>query len=241
MLITSLENKKIKSYIKLKNKKYRDLEKLFLIEGEHLVNEAIKSNLLVDLLVLEDTMVNYSFEYTYVSFNVMKKLSNMDSIPKMIGVVKFLDNKNKFGDKVLLLDDVQDPGNLGTIIRSSLAFGVKDIVLNLNSVDLYNDKVIRSSQGMIFKMNIIRLDLEKIIPELKNDGYLILGTNVLNGTDVRDIEARKYALVMGNEGSGVKPEISNLCDSNLYIKMNDNVVSLNVGVATSILLYELGD
>ncbi len=239
MLITSLDNSKIKKYLKLKNKKYRDQEKLFLIEGEHLVKEAIKSNKLVDLLVLENTLIDIDFDYTYVTREIIKNLSNLESIPKMIGVVKFLDSKEITNNKVLILDGIQDPGNLGTIIRSSLAFNVKDIVLSLNSVDIYNEKVIRSTQGMIFKVNIIREDLIKVITDLKKKDYLILGTNVKNGIDVKEINTSKFALVMGNEGKGVSLEISNLCDQNLYIKINSNVESLNVGVATSILLYEL--
>lgn len=238
MLITSLDNKKIKKYLKLKNKKYREQEKLFLIEGEHLVNEAIKSNSLVDLLVLEDSNLDYSFSYTLVSSNIMKKLSNMDSIPKVIGVSKFIEEK-ELGDRILILDDVQDPGNLGTIIRSSLAFNVSDIILSKNTVDLYNDKVIRSSQGMIFKVNVLRCDLVSKIGELKDKNYLILGTDVVDGVDVRSISVNKFALVMGNEGSGVSKEIKDMCDKNLYINMNKDCESLNVGVATSILLYEL--
>ncbi|MBQ8472482.1 MAG: RNA methyltransferase [Bacilli bacterium] len=239
MLITSLDNKKIKKYLKLKNKKYRDSEKLFLIEGTHLIEEAIKNNLLVDLLVLEGENFNYSYEITYVSSNIMKKLSNMESIPSVIGVVKFLEPKEITGNKVLILDDIQDPGNLGTIIRSSLAFNVSDIILSINSVDLYNDKVIRSTQGMLFKVNIIRSDLKDIILNLKQDGYTILGTDVKDGIDVKELDVDKFALVMGNEGQGVSREIKSMCDKNLYIKMNSRVESLNVGVATSILLYEL--
>lgn len=239
MLITSLDNKKIKKYLKLKNKKYRDLEKLFLIEGNHLVEEAIKSNLLVDLLVLEGEKFNYLKEITYVSLNIMKKLSSMESIPKVIGVVKFLEPKEITNNKVLILDDIQDPGNLGTIIRSSLAFNVSDIILSLNSVDLYNDKVIRSTQGMLFKVNIIRSDLKEIIPSLKSRGYTILGTDVIKGIDVKELDVSKFALVMGNEGQGVSEEVKSMCDKNLYIRMNNYVESLNVGVATSILLYEL--
>ena len=134
---------------------------------------------------------------------------------------------------------MQDPGNLGTIIRSSLAFNVHDIVLSLNTVDIYTEKVIRSTQGMLFKVNIIRSDLETIIKDLKNKGYLILGTDVNLGVDARDIKSEKMALVMGNEGQGVSSRIKKMCDKNLYIKMNKDVESLNVGVATSILLYEL--
>ena len=239
MLITSLDNSKIKKYLKLKTKKYRDQEKLFLIEGEHLVKEALKSNKLIDLLVLEGVEVTIDFPYTYITSEIIKKLSSLESLPKMIGVVKYLDSKEIESDKVLILDNIQDPGNLGTIIRSSLAFNVRDIILSFDCVDIYNEKVIRSTQGMLFKVNIIKSDLKKIILDLKNKDYVILGTNVREGIDVREIKPEKFALIMGNEGQGVRPEVSKLCDKNLYINMNKDVESLNVGVATSILLYEL--
>lgn len=239
MIITSLDNKKIKKYIKLKQKKYRDSFKLFLIEGEHLVEEAIKSNILVELFVLEGSNLNFTYPFTIVSLNIMKKLSNMDSVPRVIGVCKIKENKEILGNKVLILDDIQDPGNLGTIIRSSIAFNVKDIILSLKTVDLYNDKVIRSSQGMLFNLNIIRKDLEEVIKVLKEKDYLIIGTDVNDGVDVSLIKNKKIALIMGNEGSGVRKEIKNMCDKNVYIKMNKECESLNVGVATSILLYEL--
>ena len=239
MLITSLENNKIKKYIKLKNKKYREEEKLFLIEGEHLVLEAIKCDRLVDLLVLEDSDYKIDFPCTYVTLNIMKKLSDMDSTPSIIGVVEINNNKDIVGNRVLLLDDIRDPGNLGTIIRSSVAFNITDIVLSNETVDLYNDKVIRASQGMIFKINIIKRDLIEVINELKNKNYLILGTNVNDGIDAGSIVTNKFGLIMGNEGSGVKKEIQDICDKSIYIEMNKNCESLNVGVATSIILYEL--
>ena len=239
MLITSLDNLKVKKYVKLKNKKYRDIEKMYLVETNHLVEEALNHQVLVDLLVLENEQVSYNFNYTYVTKEIMKKLSNLETIPKVIGVVKMLEPSNNLGNSILLLDDIQDPGNLGTIIRSSVAFNVSTIVLSLNCVDLYNEKVIRSTQGMLFKINIMRADLKEIIANLKKDNYLILGTNVKDGFDVKNIKVNKYALIMGNEGKGVKEELLTLCDKNLYIKMNNNCESLNVSVATSILLYEL--
>lgn len=239
MLITSLDNLKVKKYVKLKNKKYRDSEKMYLVETNHLVEEALNHQVLVDLLVLENEQVSYNFNYTYVTKEIMKKLSNLETIPKVIGVVKMLEPSNNLGNSILLLDDIQDPGNLGTIIRSSVAFNVSTIVLGLNCVDLYNEKVIRSTQGMLFKINIMRADLKEIIANLKKDNYLILGTNVKDGVDVKNIKVNKYALIMGNEGKGVKEELLTLCDKNLYIKMNNNCESLNVSVATSILLYEL--
>ena len=239
MIITSLENNKIKKYLKLKNKKNRDEDKLFIVEGEHLVEEAIKNDLLFDLLVVENYECKIDFPYTIVSNSIMKKLSDMESIPKVIGIVKMKESNNTFGNHILILDDIQDPGNLGTIIRSSVAFNVTDIILGLGCVDLYNDKVIRSTQGLMFNINIVRCDIKELILDLKNKGYLILGTNVNDGEDVSTIVTSKYALVMGNEGNGVKTEIQELCDKNIYIEMNDNCESLNVGVATSIILYEL--
>ncbi len=239
MIITSLENNKIKKYLKLKQKKYRDEEKLFLVEGEHLVEEAYKENLLFDLLVLEEFNYKIEFPYTFVTNSIMKKLSDMDSLPKVIGIVKMNEEREVFGNRILLLDDVRDPGNLGTIIRSSVAFHITDIILSQGSVDLYNNKVIRSSQGMIYKVNIIRRDLKEIILKLKEEGYLILGTDVCDGEDVSTIVTNKYALVMGNEGQGVSSKIKELCDKNIYIEMSDDCESLNVGVATSIIIYEL--
>lgn len=241
MLITSVDNSKIKKYASLKNSKNRDMEKLFLVEGMHLCIEANKAGLLEDILLLQDNELEFSYdkEITYVSENVIKKISNLTNYPNVIGVCKLMDKNTIEGNRLLILDDISDPGNMGTIIRSANAFNIDTIILSPNSVDIYNDKVLRASQGMIFNMNIIYDDLEDIIPKLKNDNYLILGTDVTSGNDVRGIHADRFALVMGNEGRGVREEIKSLCDKNLYIKMNKNCESLNVGVATSILLYEL--
>ena len=241
MLITSVDNKKIKRYVSLKTSKGRKEEGLFLVEGMHMCYEANKCGLLVDLIVLQDTSIsfNYASDVTYVTSNVMKKLSSLLNPTNVIGVCKILDNREIIGNNILVLDDIQDPGNIGTIIRSSKAFNVNTIILSTNSVDIYNDKVLRSTQGMIFNMNIIYGDLLDIIPKLRDNGYTILGTNVNDGEDVRSVKVSKYALIMGNEGNGVHEEIQELCDQNLYIKMNSDCESLNVGVATSILLYEL--
>ena len=191
-------------------------------------------------MVLDGSLNKYDFNVIYVSKEIIKKLSSLDTTSNFIGVVKMKEMNNNFGSRILILDDIQDPGNLGTIIRSSVAFNVTDIILSNNSVDLYNDKVIRSSEGMIYKINIVRTDLIKVIKKLKENNYLILGTNVRDGVDVKEVNSSRFALVMGNEGKGVKEEIINLCDKNLYIKMNKNCESLNLGVATGILLYELG-
>lgn len=241
MLITSINNQTIKELDKLKQKKYRDLEQKFLIEGEHLVEEAEKSGVLEKIILLENSEYHSNLEKIYVSKNVMKKLSSLDTPPNIIGVCKMLSRK-ELGKKVLLLDDIQDPGNLGTIIRSSVAFNVDSIVMSLNTVDLYNPKVIRSTQGMIFKINLIKDDLGQVIEKLKSKNIPIYTTNVNGGENIKNINTTdSYGLIMGNEGNGVKDEISTLADRKIYIPMNSKVESLNVSVATSILLYELGD
>ncbi len=236
-VISSLDNKKIKNYSKLLQKKYRDIDNLFIVEGEHLVKEAYTSNVLVEVIMCEDYEVDIDVPITYVTYEVIKKLSNTLNPQRIMGICKKVDRK-EIGNKVLILDDIQDPGNLGTIIRSSVAFNIETIILSNNSVDVYNDKVIRASEGMFFKINIIRDDIVKIINELKDNDYMIYGTKVDNGEDINKIRAPfKYALVMGNEGAGVSDKVLSLCDKYLYIPMNSNCESLNVGVATSIILF----
>ena len=238
-VISSLHNERIKKISKLLEKKYRDLEEKFLVEGEHLVKEAKKANLLLEVIKCEDVLDDYDVPTTLVTYEVIKKLSNTASPQRIVGVVKKVEEK-ELGNKVLILDDIQDPGNLGTIIRSSLAFNVDSIVLSTASVDVYNDKVIRSSEGMFFHINVVRRDILEIIDELHKLDYKVYGTKVDGGTIVDKLDVpSKFALVMGNEGNGVKEEILNQCDDYLYIDMNSAVESLNVGVATSIILYEL--
>lgn len=239
MVITSVNNEHIKEINKLKEKKYRDSTNTFLIEGEHLLIEAHKENILKEVLVLEGESINLDIPITYVSKEVMKKISSMDSYPKVIGICKKIEKK-EIGNKLLILEDIQDPGNLGTIIRSSLAFGIDTIVVSPKTVDMYNSKVLRSTQGMIFHINIITKELSSFINEIKQDNYKIYGTKVDGGNDIRNINiSEKFALIIGNEGQGMSENISNLCDEYLYIKMNNKVESLNAGVATSILLYEV--
>ena len=238
-VISSLDNKKIKNYSKLLQKKYRDTDNLFIVEGEHLVKEAYQSKVLVEVIMCEDYDIDIDVPITYVTYEVIKKLSNTLNPQKIMGICKKIKEK-EIGNKVLILDDIQDPGNLGTIIRSCVAFNIETIILSNNSVDLYNDKVIRASEGMIFKVNIIRDDIVKVINNLKDNNYVIYGTKVDGGEDIdKVVVAPKYALVMGNEGAGVSTKVLDLCDKYLYIPMNSNCESLNVGVATSIILYRL--
>lgn len=241
MLITSLNNEHIKEILKLKEKKYRDLSNTFLIEGRHLVLEAHREKKIVELILEKDELFPLDVNTLYVSSNVMNKLSDLKTPSNVMAVVEKLDEK-EVGEKILILDNIQDPGNLGTIIRSAVAFNFDTIVLSPKTVDLYNPKVVRSTQGMMFHTNIIIREPVSFINELKNEGYKIVGTKVTNGIDVR--ESKNYshfALIIGNEGKGMSEELSELCDEYLYIKMNDQCESLNAAVAASILMYEISN
>ena len=230
-MIESVNNERIKRFSKLQNKKYRDLEGFFIVEGEHLVEEAKKKNLLVEVFSLDGS------DGTIVSEAVMRKLSGLKSVPKVLGIAKKPENTQIKGN-ILMLDGIQDPGTLGTIIRSAVAFNIDTIVASLDTVDVYNTKTLRSSEGMIFNINYVTADLENIIKNLKD--YNVYVTNVLNGESLDDIETKgNYALIVGNEGSGVRKNIQELATNTLYIPMNDKCESLNVAIATSIILYEL--
>src|SRR5574344_309463 len=237
MIITSIDNEKIKSIKKLQTKKARDNENLFLIEGDHLVREAYNSGNLKTLIVLDGYDFNLDVDKLYCSEKVMKYISELDTPKSVMGICSKKDNIIK-GNKILALDGVQDPGNLGTIIRSAVAFNIDTILLSNTCVDVYNSKVIRGSQGMLFHTNIVICDLKETLSKMKD--YKIYGTKVDGGKDVSTINPLdKYVIVMGNEGNGVSKEVLDLCTTYLYINMNSKCESLNVAVATSIILYEL--
>ena len=238
MVYTSIENKKIKEIKKLNEKKYRDQSDKFLVEGEHLVLEAYKTGYLDELILEKDVLLPLDVNTLYVTDNIIRYISELQTPQKILGVCKKIEEK-KYGDRILILDDIQDPGNLGTIIRSCVAFNIDTIILSNNCVDLYNSKVIRGSQGLLFHINILRKDLLEELPILKNLGYSIYGTRVTHGKNLKTIEKKsKFAIIMGNEGRGVSDNVCEMCDEFLYIDMDSRCESLNVGVATSIILYE---
>ena len=240
MLYSSISNNKIKDLKKLNSKKYRDLNGLFLVDGEHLVLEAYNSGFLDELILLDGTDFSLDVKTSYVTMDVLKYISCLDSPNGIMGVCRKKDSCLS-GDRVVILDDVQDPGNLGTIIRSCVAFNVDTLVLTTGCVDLYNPKVIRSTQGMLFKLNIIIVDdICEFVSDLKCKNYRIYSTRVNGGNSLKSIEkSSRFAIIMGNEGKGVRDSLMSLADSYLYIDMNPSCESLNVGCATSIILYEL--
>lgn len=237
-MIESVNNEKIKEISKLKERKYQNLNKMYLVEGEHLVSEAAKKGVLVSVFALCGTDYNYD-NITFVSEAVMKKITSLTTIPSIVGVAKFADVIPTSGD-VLILDRIQDPGNMGTIMRSALAFNINTLYISPGSVSIYNPKVVRASEGAIFHLNFILLDLSIAIEELKQKGYKVYTTDVRNGKSLRNFSfADNSAIIIGNEGVGVDKKLNELSDDAIYIETGVNTESLNASVATSIILYEL--
>ena len=175
-MIQSINNKKIKEYAKLIQKKERDKTNLFLVEGEHMVKEAFNANALQELFILEGLECPIEFNYETVTQQVLNKLSNQNSNSKMIGVCKKLNLKPEKENSILLLDNVQDPGNVGTILRTAHSFGIDCIYMSKGCADIYNPKTIQSSQGALFYIPVIQTDLVEEIKKLQERNIEVYAT-----------------------------------------------------------------
>lgn len=237
-MIQSVNNKKIKEYAKLIQKKERDKTNLFLVEGEHMVKEAFNANALQELFILEGLECPIEFNYETVTQQVLNKLSNQNSNSKMIGVCKKLNLKPEKENSILLLDNVQDPGNVGTILRTAHSFGTDCIYMSKGCADIYNPKTIQSSQGALFYIPVIQTDLVEEIKKLQERNIEVYATALHdNHKDLQDIKpSEKYAILVGNEGQGVRKELIDLSNHIVKIEM-ETFESLNVAIATSICMY----
>lgn len=238
MELTSVNNEKVKFWQKLKQKKYRDTEKLFLVEDEHLVREALNKKIVKEIITLNKEEI-YDIDTYYVTDKIMKLVSSQVTGAKIIAVCYLLEEREVKGN-ILVLDNLQDPGNLGTIIRSAVAFNFDSIILSEDSVDVYNPKVVRASEGMLFHINIIRTNIVEFLNNLDKE-YVKITTNVNNGKNIKEITFNKCAIIIGNEGNGVSEKVSSISDEKVYIKMNDKCESLNASVTASILMYEVNN
>ncbi|WP_081707518.1 TrmH family RNA methyltransferase [Bacillus massiliigorillae] len=242
--IQSVQNEKVKEWKKLTAKKGRDKAGQFIVEGFHLVEEALKKDYVSVLIVDEHIEIPHGWnvdnqEIYHVSSAVAKALAETETTQ---GIFAICDQKQLDASsysRVLLLDGVQDPGNIGTIIRTADAAGVELIVCGNGCVDVYNGKSLRSTQGSIFHIPVIKGDLQEWIPKLQAQGITVYGTSLQDARDYREVElSERYALVMGNEGNGVSAVVLQQCNQNLYIPILGEAESLNVTVATGILLYQ---
>ncbi|MDI2586189.1 RNA methyltransferase [Psychrobacillus sp. NEAU-3TGS] len=248
--IESPQNSLVKHWKKLLSvRKERDKTGEFIIEGYHLVEEAIKQKEQVLTIMLSDTSeipANWdvdNLEIVEINDVIQKELAETEHTQGIFAHCKQQTVEEQVQTKwkrLLLIDAVQDPGNIGTMIRTADAAGIDAVILGKGSADAYNPKTLRSAQGSHFHIPIVKGDLHEWIVALKNRQVTVFGTAFENSTPFHQVEkSDSFALIVGNEGSGIHKEILEKTDQNIIVPLLGQAESLNVAVATGILLYGL--
>ena len=261
MIISSKDNEIIKEIRKLKEKKYR--KEKFIVEGIKMLEEAINENASIDLIIIREGInldLDISeFKSIVVTEKVFNTLTDVVSPQGVLAVInkksaentnneniKSIDTKNmtelqidKNADYILAIDGIQDPGNLGTIIRTADSANLKQIIVSKNTVDSYSPKVIRSTMGAIYRVNIIETEnLVETLEKLKEAGFKVVTTTLDTDNSVYDISYDKSIVVIGNEANGVSKEVQDMSDYKVKIPMLGKTESLNASVAAGIMIYE---
>jgi len=243
--ISSKDNNLFKRIKKLKKKKYREKEKLFIAEGHKFLDFSTTPKYIIIRDGEEENypnINNFECKKLIYSDTLFNEISTQENSQGVILIYEFLENTiDSLGDTIVILDRIQDPGNLGTIIRLVDAVGFKDIILTTGSVDIYNDKSVRSSMGSLFNLNINYLSEKDLIGLLKEKEYNILSSGLTNeSVNYNKVKLKeKNAIIFGNEGQGVSENILEISDEIVKIPIYGSAESLNVGVATGIILYKV--
>lgn len=252
--ISSKDNSLIKYVKKLKEKKYRQQYGEYVVEGLKMIEEAINENAKINKIIICESEDNTEmienhlryeiarFDCVLVPHSIFKTLSDVETPQGIMAIIEknYASKKIDFNtDIIVALDDVQDPGNLGTILRTIDSIGLKQVLVSKNTVDCYNSKVIRSTMGAIFRVNVIECDdLCNILTLTKNNGFKIMVTSLKAKKSIYDVKYKKKVIVVGNEANGVSEAVIKLADEKLIIPMQGKTESLNVAVATGVILYE---
>ena len=253
-VITSKDNELVKKIKKLKEKKYRDLENSYIIEGIRLLKEAIQEKAKIKQIVLCDDCEKQEnipkefmyeiakYDCTYVTKKIFKYLSEVQTPQGILAVIEKESSENNIDykqDIIVALDGIQDPGNLGTILRTVDSIGLTQILVSKDTADSYNPKVVRSTMGAIFRVKVIECeDLGKTLKEIKKHKFEIVVTSLQTKNSIYDIDYNKKVVVIGNEANGVQKSIQDLADKKVKIPMLGKTESLNASVATGVILYE---
>ena len=252
--ITSKDNELIKHIRKLKDKKYRDESNEYVVEGVKLVEEAVKENAKIkQIIVCEDTTRTYEipthimleiarYECISVSnkiFNIITQVTNPQGIMAIIEKNAQDAQIDYSQDIIVVLDDVQDPGNLGTILRTVDSIGLNQIIVSKVTADAFNSKVVRSTMGAIFRIKIIEVEnLVQEIKEMRKHHFKLMVTSLQTKNSIYDIDFNKKIIVIGNEANGVSKEIQDMADEKAKIPMLGRTESLNASVAAGVVMYE---
>lgn len=244
MIITSKDNEIIKNIKKLKEKKYR-LDS-YIVEGIKMVKEAINENQEIALIAIrEDFKIDFDtkkIKIVTISNKIFNDISDVKTPQGILAVIKKNQNNQIETNQeyILALDSLQDPGNMGTIIRTADSANINQIIINKTTVDPYSPKVIRSTMGAIYRTNIIEVeDLKATLKEMKLKGFQIITTDLKATQSIYDINYNnKTVVVIGNEANGVSQEILQTADKRVIIPMLGKTESLNASIAASIMIYE---
>ena len=252
--ITSKDNELIKHIRKLKDKKYRDESNEYVVEGVKLVEEAVKENAKIkQIIVCEDTTRTYEIpthimleiaKYECISvsdkiFNIITQVTNPQGIMAIIEKNAQNAKIDYTQDIIVVLDDVQDPGNLGTILRTVDSIGLNQIIVSKGTADAFNSKVVRSTMGAIFRIKIIEVEnLAQAIKEMRKHHFKLMVTSLQTKNSIYDIDFYKKIIVIGNEANGVSKEIQDMAEEKAKIPMLGRTESLNASVAAGVVMYE---
>lgn len=253
-VVSSKDNIFIKHIKKLKDKKYRDINKEFIIEGIKLVREAIEEKAEIKQIIICDNCQNSDiipkdlmyeiakYECIYVTEKIFSTISDVNTPQGILAIIGRKNEEIKIDysqDIIVALDDIQDPGNLGTILRTVDSIGLNQILVSKGTADCYNSKVVRSTMGAIFRVKIIECeDLEKTLKEMKNHEFELVITSLQTNNSIYDVKYNKKVIVIGNEANGVEKKIQDIADIKVKIPMFGKTESLNAAVSTGIVLYE---
>ncbi len=245
--ITSAQNEYIKKIVSLGTKKHREETGLFIAEGEHLVEMALASGCEIESIIMSESFLEKKSDYflndvVLVPDSLFTKISDAKTPQGVMAVILMPEKtKNDFCGKYIYCDNLQDPGNIGTIIRTADAFSLDGVILSKGCADVFSPKVIRSSQGSLFNIKVITdSDISDLI-KAKDQGVMITSTTLYGeSVTLKNMKISKNQIfVIGNEGSGVSEDILKISDEIAYIPMSGKAESLNAGVASAILMYEV--
>lgn len=247
--INSLNNPMIQYLVTLHRSKNRHQNKQFLVEGWHLVEMAQKNNALAAVFIEENKIDRYQFllkkdiKVFLITKAIIKKITQTVTPQSIVALCNFQTYQAKNKNNIILLDSIQDPSNLGAILRNSAAFSIENIFLSNNSVDIYNHKVISASKGAIFNVHFQYCDLKELIGKLKEEEYYFYGTFLhekIKPTNLNEIKFhKKNAFLFGNESQGISSELRIFVDENFIIKTTDKIESLNLAASVAITIYSL--
>ena len=234
-MITSLDNKTVKSLRKLHQKKYR--EDAFLLLDEKMVRYAEKKGFLKKLVYTGKQPFAFD-DVLEVSQEVMDKIA-MEEGKSHIGVSKMIKENDDYGNRVIILDHLQDPLNIGRIMEAAQLFGFDSLILSKECADICHEKCLNACKGGIYTLHICHKDLEEEVSKLKDMGYLVCATGLRNESiEMHELKPQeKMAFILGNEGSGVDEKLMDMADEVVKIDMR-NIDSLNVAMAASIIMYQ---